>query len=73
VTQETDEKSLIQRANERLKAYPRYIRVRRVIATREPWTVENGLLTPTLKVKREKVQKKFSAEIERAYAGGALD
>jgi long-chain acyl-CoA synthetase len=73
VTQETDEKSLVQRANERLKAYPRYIRVRRVVATREPWTVENGLLTPTLKVKREKVQKKFSAEIERAYAGGALD
>ena len=73
VTQETDEKRLIQRANDRLKAFPRYIRVRRVVATREPWTVENGLLTPTLKVKRERVQKKFSAEIERAYAAGALD
>src|SRR6267142_1687622 len=73
VTQETDEKSLIQRANDRLKAFPRYVRVRRVVATREPWTVENGLLTPTLKVKRERVQKKFSAEIERAYAAGALD
>jgi long-chain acyl-CoA synthetase len=73
VTQETDEKSLIQRANDRLKAFPRYIRVRRVVATREPWTVENGLLTPTLKVKRERVQKKFSAEIERVYAAGALD
>ncbi len=73
VTQETDENRLIQRANDRLKAFPRYIRVRRVVATREPWTVENGLLTPTLKVKRERVQKKFSAEIERAYAAGALD
>jgi long-chain acyl-CoA synthetase len=73
VTQETDEKRLIQRANDRLKAFPRYIRVRRVVATREPWTIENGLLTPTLKVKRERVQKKFSAEIERAYATGALD
>jgi len=73
VTQETDEKRLIQRANDRLKAFPRYIRVRRVVATREPWTVENGLLTPTLKVKRERVQKKFSAEIERVYAAGALD
>src|ERR1700704_3450689 len=73
VTRETDEKALIQRANDRLKAFPRYIRVRRVIATREPWTVENGLLTPTLKVKREPVQKKFSAEIERTYAAGALD
>ncbi len=73
VTQETDEKSLIRRANERLKAFPRYIRVRRVVATRDPWTVDNGLLTPTLKVKRERVQKKFGGEIERAYAAGALD
>jgi len=73
VTQETDEKSLIHRANERLKSFPRYIRVRRVIATRDPWTVGNGLLTPTLKVKRERVQKKFEPEIERAYAAGALD
>lgn len=73
VTKETDEKSLIQRANERLKEFPRYIRVRRIVATREPWTVENGLLTPTLKVRRERVQQKFGAEIERAYAAGALD
>jgi long-chain acyl-CoA synthetase len=73
VTRETDEKNLVQRANERLKAFPRYIRVRRVLTTREPWTVENGLLTPTLKVKREKVQKKFGPEIERAYAAGAPD
>src|SRR6266849_5742801 len=73
VTQETDEKRLIQRANERLKGFPGYIRVRRVVATREPWTVENALLTPTLKVKRERVQEKFRTEIERAYAAGALD
>ncbi len=73
VTQETDEKRLIQRANERLKGFPGYIRVRRVVTTREPWTIENGLLTPTLKVKRERVQEKFRTEIERAYAAGALD
>jgi len=73
VTRETDEKSLIQRANERLKAFPRYIRVRRVVASPEPWTVDNGLLTPTLKVRREKVHKQFSAEIGRAYASGAMD
>jgi long-chain acyl-CoA synthetase len=73
VTRETDEKILIQRANERLKEFPRYVRVRRVVASRDPWTVDNGLLTPTLKVRRETVQKQFGAEIERAYAGGALD
>ncbi len=73
VTKETDERRLIQRANERLKTFPRYVRVRRVIATQEPWTVDNGLLTPTQKVKRERVARKFGAEIERAYADGALD
>jgi long-chain acyl-CoA synthetase len=73
VTRETDEKSLIQRANERLKEFPRYIRVRRVVASSEPWTVDNGLLTPTLKVRRDRVQQEFGAAIERAYAGGALD
>ena len=73
VTRETDEKKLIQRANDRLKQFPRYIRVRRVVATREPWTVDNGMLTPTLKVRREQVQKQLGAEIERAYASGALD
>src|SRR5438093_4156460 len=73
VTRESNETTLIQRANERLKGFPGYIRVRRVVTIREPWTVENGLLTPTLKVKRERVQEKFRAEIERAYAAGALD
>ncbi len=73
VSRETDEKTLILRANERLKEFPRYVRVRRVVASRDPWTVDNGLLTPTLKVRRETVQKQFGAEIERAYAGGGLD
>src|SRR5262245_10454552 len=73
VSRESDEKSLIQRANDRLKAFPRYIRVRRVVASREPWTVDNGMLTPTLKVRRERVQKEFAPQIERAYASGAID
>lgn len=30
----------------------------------EPWTSENGLLTPTLKIRREVVAKAFQAEVE---------
>jgi long-chain acyl-CoA synthetase len=71
VAKEADEKALVKRANERLKAFPRYARVRRVVVAPEPWTVENGLLTPTLKIRREQVLKRFAGEIERVYAAGA--
>jgi long-chain acyl-CoA synthetase len=68
VSKETDDKVLLRRANERLKEFPRWVRVRRVIASREPWSVDNGLLTPTLKVKRPLVLQKFQAAIDAAYA-----
>jgi long-chain acyl-CoA synthetase len=71
VTKEADEKALVTRANERLKAFPRYVRVRRAIVAQEPWTVENGLLTPTLKIRREQVLKRFADEIEAVYTSGA--
>jgi long-chain acyl-CoA synthetase len=71
VAKDADERQLVRRANERLAHFPRYVRVRRAIVSPEPWTVENGLLTPTLKVKRNDVLKRFAPEIEAVYAGGA--
>ena len=70
VAKDGDEKQLVRRANERLAHFPRYVRVRRAIVSPEPWTVENGLLTPTLKVKRNDVLKRFAPEIEAVYAPG---
>jgi long-chain acyl-CoA synthetase len=67
VTRERDEKALEKRANELLKSFPRWMRVRRVVALAEPWSVENGLLTPTLKLKRPLLYKKYEPQIEAAY------
>jgi long-chain acyl-CoA synthetase len=33
----------------------------------EPWTSENGLLTPTLKLRREVLAKQFAGEIEKMF------
>ena len=33
----------------------------------EEWTPENGMLTPTFKIKREIVKRKFEAELEALY------
>jgi len=68
VTQETDEKVLIKRANDKLRDFPRWTRVRRVIMQKEPWSVDNGLLTPTLKLKRPILMKRLAPRIEAAYA-----
>jgi long-chain acyl-CoA synthetase len=68
VTKERDAEALGRRANELLKAFPRWMRVRKVIAIGEPWSVENGLLTPTLKLKRPLLFRKYEREIESAYS-----
>lgn len=70
VSSEIDEKVLLHHANARLRTFPRWVRVRRVIARQEPWTLEDGLLTPTLKIRRAEVAKKFGAQIENAYRNG---
>jgi long-chain acyl-CoA synthetase len=60
---------VVKRIGEQLKAFPGYAQVRRAVVTLDPWTVENGLMTPTLKVKRAKVMEKFNAEIDAMYVG----
>jgi long-chain acyl-CoA synthetase len=60
---------LLSRVAAQMKEFPGYAQVRRVSATLEPWTVENGLLTPTMKLKRAKVMEKFNREIDGMYAG----
>lgn len=67
VTQSTDSKDLIKRANAQLASFPRWVKVRQIIATPEAWTVDSGLLTPTLKVKRAAVLEKFKSQIEALY------
>lgn len=50
-----------------LRDFPKHARIRAVHSTLEPWNVENGLLTPTLKLKRAEIEKRFSEEIAGMY------
>lgn len=50
-----------------LHDFPGYAKVRRVSLSLQPWTIEDGLVTPTLKIKRALVVKKFEKEIEGMY------
>jgi long-chain acyl-CoA synthetase len=76
----SDEKSLadsrlqneiLKRTRPALKDFPGYAKVRRVALFLEPWSVENGLLTPTLKVKRQQVLERHAASVESLYLDNA--
>ena len=45
-------------------------RVRRFAVAAEPFSIENGQLTPTLKVRRHKVIDAYAEVLETLYAGG---
>lgn len=62
------ERSLLSRVQKQLKDFPGYARIRRLTPLRQPWTVDSGLLTPTLKMKRLYILKTFERQIEAMYA-----
>lgn len=39
-----------------------------IVIVNDEWTTENGLLTPTLKVKRDKLEDKYGAVISQAFS-----
>ncbi|HWR01404.1 MAG TPA: AMP-dependent synthetase/ligase [Chlorobaculum sp.] len=42
-------------------------KVRKFLLVDEPFTLENGLMTPTLKLKRKEIIKKYNPEIDNLY------
>jgi long-chain acyl-CoA synthetase len=61
------EGEVLKRIALKLHGFPGYAHVRRVLLLQEPWTMENNLLTPTLKLKRDKVAQRFATQIEALY------
>ncbi len=61
------EQAILKRVSAKLKDFPGYAKIRRAHITLKPWTVDDGLLTPTLKIKRPKVMDKFEQEINALY------
>ena len=63
------QKELLNRITDKLSAFPGYAKIFRVVATLEPWTVEAGLITPTLKLKRNCLIDRYEDVIVGMYEG----
>jgi len=45
-------------------------RPRMIVVLKEPWTIENGCLTPTMKVRRYQVEATVAGQVDGWYAAG---
>ncbi len=63
------QQALVERIGHQLHSFPGYAQIYRVAVLNEPWTVENSLLTPTLKLRRSRILDCFGARVAELYSG----
>lgn len=61
---------VLRHIKDALRDFPGFAKIRRVTLLLEPWTIDNGLLTPTLKTKRAKVLEHYADAVAAMYEGG---
>jgi len=44
-------------------------RLDRLVVVNEPWSIENGCLTPTMKIRRNRIEAAQAAQVDAWYAG----
>lgn len=42
-----------------------------IVVAQEPWTIENGFLTPTMKIKRSRIENEVSTRVETWYSSNS--
>lgn len=60
---------LMAHVQDRTRSFPGYAKVRELAVVKEPWTPDNGLATPTLKLRRKLILERYHDIAERLYAG----
>jgi long-subunit acyl-CoA synthetase (AMP-forming) len=53
---------LVKTVNARLDSHEK---LAKLVLTTDPWTIENGMLTPTLKLKRQPMEDRYAAMAEK--------
>jgi long-chain acyl-CoA synthetase len=59
------EDSILSTIREINQEIEKHARIGAVIVSREPWSIENEVLTPTMKIRREKVEERFAELAEQ--------
>lgn len=62
---ETEMGNVLKRVNARLADYEQ---LRMIVVVREPWSIDNGCLTPTLKIKRNRIEAAVGPQVDKWFA-----
>ena len=71
-TKDKAEEFVAQRIGKMIKFFPGDAQVRRVTIVPEKWIIDNGFMTPTLKLKRKAIFNKYRPAIDLMYEGHVL-
>jgi long-chain acyl-CoA synthetase len=66
------ERALIDQAVDVNRNVDKHARIGAVIISKEPWTIENTMLTPTLKIRRDEVDDRFGERARELAHQGAV-
>jgi long-chain acyl-CoA synthetase len=58
----------VKKANENLSSIEK---IRKFIIIRDPFSTDNGLLTPTMKIRRHKIKELYGEELDDLYGSKA--
>ncbi len=65
------EKALLEQTEKVNNAIEKHARIGAVIISDEPWSIDNGMMTPTLKLKRDQVEAKFGERAQELASQSA--
>jgi long-chain acyl-CoA synthetase len=62
-------KFVLERVRKQIREFPGYAQIHRVALFLEPFSIENGFMTPTLKLRRDRILQNFADKVESLYQG----
>jgi long-chain acyl-CoA synthetase len=62
-------KAVDEKLHDLLSEFPGFAQVRAITCCLQPWTIDNEMITPTMKLKRNRILEACADSIERMYAG----
>ena len=67
------ETALLERVHHINDTVDKHARIGAVVISKEPWTIENEVLTPTMKIRREQVEGRFGELAQQLAHDAAVE